>query len=90
MLEQGRAALDEIVTVEEDDIAEAIAWAHREHGFTVEGAGAVGIAAILSRKLKPQAFPVVVTVSGANIDAHKWRALTGGTLQMFVGPPDAS
>ena len=77
MLAQGQAALDGIVTVEEDEIAEAIAWAHREHGLTVEGAGAAGIAAIRTGKLKPKAFPTVVTVSGANIDATKWRALTG-------------
>jgi len=77
MLAQGQAALDGIVTVEEEAIAEAIAWCHREHGLTVEGAGAVGVAAIRSRRLKPQAFPAVLTVSGANIDDSKWRAIVG-------------
>ncbi|MCE9602981.1 MAG: pyridoxal-phosphate dependent enzyme [Gemmatimonadetes bacterium] len=77
MLAQGQAALDGIVTVEESEIGEAIAWAHHEHGLTVEGAGAVGIAAIRSRRLRPQAFPAVLTVSGANIDAAKWRGLVG-------------
>lgn len=77
MLAQGQAALDGIVTVEESAIAEAIAWAHREHGLTVEGAGAVGIAAIRARKLKPQAFPAVLTVSGANIDEARWRGIVG-------------
>lgn len=75
MLAQGKAALDGIVTVEEAEIAEAIAWAYHEHGLTVEGAGAVGIAAVRSRRLKPQAFPVVITVSGANIDPAKWRGI---------------
>ena len=77
MLAQGQAALDGIVTVEEEAIAEAIGWSHRAHGLTVEGAGAVGIAAIRSGRLKPQAFPAVLTVSGANIDAAKWRGIVG-------------
>ena len=75
MLAQGRAALDAIATVEEEEIAEAIAWLHREHGLTVEGSGAVGVAALRTRRLVPQAFPVAVTVSGANIDAAKHDAL---------------
>lgn len=80
MLAQGQAALDGIVTVSEEEIADAITWAYHEHGLTVEGAGAVGIAAVRSRRLKPQAFPVVITVSGANIDAAKWRALVESTV----------
>lgn len=77
MLAQGQAALDGMVTVEEEAIAEAIGWSYREHGLTVEGAGAVGIAAIRSGRLRPQAFPAVLTVSGANIDAAKWRGIVG-------------
>jgi threonine dehydratase len=78
MYQQGKAALDAIVTVEESEIAEAIAWLHRAHGLTVEGAGAVGVAALRSGRLKPQAFPVAVTVSGSNIDAATWEQLVGG------------
>ncbi|MCL4212527.1 MAG: pyridoxal-phosphate dependent enzyme [Gemmatimonadales bacterium] len=76
MLAQGQAALDAIVTVEEEEIAEAIRFLHREHGLVVEGSGAVGVAALLTRRIVPQAFPVAVTVSGANIDAAKHAALT--------------
>ena len=75
MLAQGQAALDAMVTVEESAIAQAIAWAYDAHGLTVEGAGAVGVAAIRARRLKPQSFPAVLTVSGANIDAATWRGL---------------
>lgn len=80
MLAQGQAALDAIATVEEDAIADAIAWSHREHGLTVEGAGAVGIAALRSGRLKPQAFPVVVVVSGRNIDPEKHERLLRESL----------
>lgn len=78
MLAQGKAALDAIVTVDEEEIAAAIAWLFREHALTVEGAGAVGVAAILSGRLKPHAFPVAITVSGANIDPDEHdRIVTG-------------
>lgn len=77
MLAQGQAALDAMVAVEEEAIAEAIGWSYREHGLTVEGAGAVGIAAIRSGRLTLQAFPAVVVVSGANMDAAKWRGIVG-------------
>lgn len=78
MYAQGRASLDAIVTVEEDEIADAIRWLHREEGVTAEGAGAVGVAALLSGRLKPQAFPVAVTVSGGNIDASRLAGILAG------------
>src|ERR1019366_9502892 len=48
MLAQGQAALDDIIAVSEADVASAIAYLFIEEGFTVEGAGAVGVAALLS------------------------------------------
>jgi threonine dehydratase len=77
MLAQGRAALDGIVTVEEEEIGEAIAWLHRACGITVEGAGAVGVAAVRSKRLVPRAFPLVAVVSGANIDATAFARIVG-------------
>lgn len=77
MLAQGKAVLDAIATVEEREIAGAIAWASREHNLIVEGAGAVGIAALRSGALRPTAFPLVVIVSGANIDPAKHRSIVG-------------
>lgn len=71
MLAQGQAALDAIATVTEEQIADAIRWLHGEEGLTVEGSGAVGVAALRSLALKPQVFPVVVVISGANIDRAK-------------------
>lgn len=78
MLAQGQAALDGIATVEEASIAEAIAFLWREHGLRVEGSGAVGVAAVRTRRLRPQAFPVAITVSGANIDDERWEAIVRG------------
>jgi threonine dehydratase len=78
MLAQGRAALDEIVTVREEDIASAIASLWIEDGVKAEGAGAVPVAALLSGVVKSVAFPVVAVVSGGNIDETKHDAILEG------------
>ena len=75
MFQQGQAALDDIATVAESDIADAIRYLHRQHGLTVEGSGAVGVAALRSGALRPTSFPVAVTISGANIERARWDAL---------------
>jgi threonine dehydratase len=76
-LDIGRNALDDIVTLTEDEIAEAIAWFAREHQMRVEGAGACAAAAVLLGKIDPQT-PCAVVVSGGNIDETRWKALLGG------------
>jgi threonine dehydratase len=67
----GMSVMDEIVLVTEDEIGAAIAWMYREHGVVVEGAGAVGVAAVRSGKLAHLAGPVAVVVSGGNIDGER-------------------
>jgi threonine dehydratase len=73
-LDLGVNGLDGIATVTEEEIGAAIAWLAREHDQRVEGAGACGVAAILSGKMKPET-PCAVVVSGGNIDEGKWRSL---------------
>lgn len=68
MLAQGKASLDAIATVTEEEIGAAIKWLHEQEGLMVEGSGAVGVAALLSGRLKPAAFPVVLLITGGNID----------------------
>lgn len=72
MYRQGKAALDAIVTVEEEAIAEAMRWLRDVEGLTVEGSGAVGVAAIRSGALKLQTFPAAITVSGGNVDPQRF------------------
>lgn len=74
----GRAALDEIVTVTEQEIAAAIAWLSHEHDVRVEGSGAVGVAALLHQRVRAPASPVAVVLSGGNIDDVRWRAIVDG------------
>lgn len=71
-LAAGLHAIDEMRVVRESEIAEAIVWLAAEHDMRVEGSGAVGIAAVRS---SPSALtgPVVVVLSGGNIDAERWQ-----------------
>ncbi len=78
MLAQAQAALDDIVASSEEDVASAIAYLWIEEGFRVEGAGAVGVAALISGRVESLEFPVVVVVSGGNIDDAKHKAVLGG------------
>jgi threonine dehydratase len=75
MYRQGVAALDDIATVSEDAIADAIRLLNSDHALVVEGSGAVGVAALMTGALVPTAFPAVVTISGANIERTRWDAL---------------
>jgi threonine dehydratase len=60
--------LDDVVEVASKDIAEAIVLLLERTKLVVEGAGAVGIAALLEGKIG-RAGPVAVVLSGGNIDA---------------------
>lgn len=62
-----RDLLDDIVLLTEDEIAEGIRHAARQEDMTVEGAGAVGIAAILANKIAVSG-PAALIISGGNID----------------------
>jgi ectoine utilization protein EutB len=71
-----RELLDDVVLLSEEEIAAGIRHAAREEGEVVEGAGAVGIAAILAGKIRPTG-PTAIIVSGANIDPKKHRDIVG-------------
>ena len=60
--------IDDIVTVEEEEIANAILLLLEREKTLAEGAGAAAIAAVLNRKLPLQGKRVAVLVCGGNID----------------------
>ncbi len=60
--------VDEVVLVSEQEIAAAMAYALAEQRQVVEGGGAVGIAALLAGRVRPEEGPVAVVVSGGNVD----------------------
>jgi threonine dehydratase len=66
-----RDLVDEVVTVDDDEIARAIAHAAQNARQVVEGAGAAGVAALLSGKVAPLPGATVCTVlCGGNIDGN--------------------
>ena len=70
-------ALDAIARVSEGAIADAIRFLAQQHGVRVEGAGAVGIAALQQGAYGGELrAPLVVVVSGGNIDREKFESLT--------------
>ena len=67
-LDIGQHGLDEMVVLDEEQIAAAIAWLARVEDAIVEGSGAVGVGALLERKARTLRTPAVVVISGGNID----------------------
>jgi threonine dehydratase len=60
--------VDDIVTVEEEEIANAILLLLEREKTLAEGAGAAAMAAVLNRKVRLDAKRVAVLVCGGNID----------------------
>ena len=74
-----RALADEVVLLDEASIARGVVHAYREERLVVEGAAAVGMAAVLdalvARGPEVHQGPVVIVVSGCNIDMALHRRL---------------
>jgi threonine dehydratase len=62
--------VDEIVTVDEESITQAMVTLLERSKLVVEGAGAVGVAALVSHVLRPRGGKVVVVLSGGNVDLN--------------------
>jgi threonine dehydratase len=77
--EMTKRYVDGCVLVGEDDIAAAIRFAYEAEGEVIEGAAAVGIAALLGGLVKP-AGPTAIILTGRNIapDLHR-RIINGET-----------
>jgi threonine dehydratase len=68
--------LDDLVTVSERELGEAIALLARHAGVVAEGAGAAAFAAVLAGKVAGRAFGVPIT--GRNIDPARHAAVLDG------------
>ncbi|WP_167394022.1 hydroxyectoine utilization dehydratase EutB [Brucella oryzae] len=69
-----RALLDDVVLLDEEEIAAGIRHAATQEGEIIEGAAAVGIAALLSGKVQPTGATAII-ISGRNIDPEQHRAI---------------
>jgi threonine dehydratase len=61
--------LDGLVTVSEDQIADAMVFIAERAKLVAEGAGAVAVAALLAGLLPPVAGATVAVISGGNVDS---------------------
>jgi len=59
--------VDDVVLVSEEEIASSMVFALEEQRLVVEGGGAVGLAALLHRKVSGTGRNVVVVLSGGNV-----------------------
>jgi threonine dehydratase len=88
--------LDGLVVVEDEETAEAMFWLLERCKLVVEGAGAVGIAALLGGQLAPAPKGTTVAVlSGGNVDpglllsiARRHETLAGRRLAVLTRVPD--
>ncbi|KGJ04512.1 threonine dehydratase [Paracoccus halophilus] len=72
-----RDLMDGLILLSEDEIAAGIRHLALKDGETVEGAAAVGAGAILSGRLRADG-PLVLILSGANIDPTRHAAIVRG------------
>jgi threonine dehydratase len=87
---------DDIVVVEEDETAEAMVVLMERCKLVVEGAGAVGVAALLGGQVRPAARGTTVAVlSGGNVDpgllasvARRHETEAGRRLVLLTRVPD--
>ncbi len=70
----GQVCADQMAVVTEAELGETMAWLWRTTGWSVEGAGAVTVAALRHGYLKAPAGPLVALVSGRNVDPSRLEA----------------
>jgi threonine dehydratase len=88
--------VDDVVAVEEDEVAEAMVFLLERAKLVVEGAGAVGAAALLSgRTVAARDGVTVVLLSGGNVDAgllaevaRRHESQSGRRLVLLASLPD--
>ncbi len=83
--------VDEIVTVNDDEISAAILALMEQHKLVTEGAGAVAVAAAMFDKIDLQGKKAVCILSGGNIDVtilsrviNRGLLMSGRTCQLMI------
>lgn len=76
-----RDLLDEVVLLSEEEIAAGMRHAYSVEREIVEGAGAVGIGALLSGRVRSEG-PIVAILSGRNIDMNLHRRVINGAVSL--------
>ena len=76
-----RELLDDVILLSEEEIAAGIRHAYAAEREILEGAGAVGIAALLSGRVT-SAGPIIALLSGRNIDMGLHRRIVNGAFSV--------
>lgn len=71
LLDLAKKRISGFLAIEEEDVARGIAFCHHHHHQVVEGAGAVGIGALLAGRLDVKGRRIGVVISGGNIDEKR-------------------
>lgn len=74
--------VDEVILLSEEEIASGMAFAFFEHHLVLEGAGAVGIAALLQNKVSELGRNVAVVLSGQNVDMGTFLQVVQGNATL--------
>jgi len=82
-----REMVDDVITLTEREIAEAVGYAYLEESEVLEGAAAVGIGALLSGRFVPRGKTALV-LSGKNIDIGAHRQIVERTHPAFENDPE--
>jgi threonine dehydratase len=77
--EVNRRRVDEIVTVSDEEIIEAMRFLFERMKVVAEPSGAVGLAAFLAGRIDTRDRRIGVILSGGNISAVRFSALVGRT-----------
>lgn len=79
-----RALLDDVILLSEAEIAAGMRHAYAEEREVIEGAAAVGIAALLSGRLGRLDGPVAIVLSGRNVDMGLHKRVLDGAVDPFA------
>jgi threonine dehydratase len=71
----------DIVTVTNSEVEKAVLWLAEKAKIVAEGAGAVGLAAILANKIDITNKHVALVISGGNIDIDRFINACTNTLR---------
>ena len=70
-----RRLLERVVTVEEDEIVEAMRFCFEQLKLVVEPSGAVALAALLTKRVEAPGARIGIVLSGGNVDAARFTTL---------------
>ncbi len=94
-LETLRGVIDDVQLVTEDEIAQGMVFLAERAKLVAEGAGAVGVAAMLAGRVSPSPGVTAVVVSGGNVDSGLLAAIlrrheteTGRRVRLFTRVAD--